>query len=547
MCCAAVRRAPDRQRGAVVLAQGIQLHVVRPLYPVLCEVRRVEHVERGLRAACAGWVEVLPVVRHVAAVCLEGEGAVWAALFAAMERVQPHGLAFRTLLRLWEELVAVFCAQIELWLVHGVVDDVRGDDFFIERQGDECRVAVERLPCFVSEAVADRILFAGNALSCSRMLVAEFDSARASISRASRLLSEPVQVTARLDRLFSNPESAALSMDSASLYWRRAAAEELSVTIPFQEIRQCLLSLRNYLLLGDALFWRCFFDELRIMPSLIHGRSMDENELEIAQRGLNQILGSVSTEFASMHSETSLHRSWSELPLSLKLSSSGDLIPQYTLSLAEGQLLADRASVYCDVFSIAFSIRRVACELRTCFSTLRFLDRLLRRKASRDVRVAVSAATTRLFALRLRMGNFIDGFDRYIQCDVVQEKFIDLLETLDNPTAVRSAARDHIDAQPFFDVVAAKHNTMLDKLFAQCFIDDSQINKRLQQIFVCCFRLCDMVAKLDPAGLQGADLQGKALKIESEFQLNVELLVKLLLHMQNGQADRTPALLLQIA
>lgn len=446
----------------------------------------------------------------------------------------PSSLAFKVLAAVWKDLITPLRDSIYLWFTAAIVEDPH-HQFFIS-EGKEPAVIEERLPRFITGLVAERIKFVGNVRKCQIVLAKE--------RREPPHDPENILV---FTNLLQDPISAELQIEAASLKWRIAAAEQLSQILPFNRIRNRVFLLRQYLLLGHSAFWRSFFDELRSKPLLLTSRDLNPEERQNVEKTIMQILSYTFQDFALENAALPERSSMTESPLALHVTEKGDIVPQFTLSFAESRVLASRASVYCDVFSITFNVRRVACELRAAYASLHVLDRQLRRASSSTKRRTATACLVQIRELRRCMANFVDGFEWYLQVEVLQPKFDDLLRLLDDHLERKEQVLTSSSHQPFFDIVCSTHETLLDKVFAQCFVGQDQINTRLNASFTACFSLCDFVQELTVEALQYDHFIDTLTALETSFSRNVGLLVRLLLHMQHSSADsRIPALLARI-
>lgn len=446
----------------------------------------------------------------------------------------PNELSFKVLVAVWRDLVVLLRNHIYLWFTAAVVEDPRRQ-FFIS-QGAEPNVVAERLPGFVKPAVAERILFVGNVRKC-----------RIVLARERREPLHELKDIHGLGAIFKDPMSAELEVEAASLRWRTEAAERLSQMLPFDRIRNRIVLLRQYLLLGHSAFWRSFFDELRSKPFLLTSRDLGPEERQHVEKSVMNILSFTFQDFASESPALSEKSSMWESILKLQVTNTGDIVPQFTLSFAESRVLASKASVYCDVFSITFNVRRVGCELRDAYANLQLLDRELRRASSLKNRREATACLVQTRELRRRMANFVDGFEWYLQVEVLQPKFDKLQTLLGNHLQGKDAPLTSSSRDPFFDTVYSMHEALLDEVFAQCFVGQDQINTRLNGIFTACFSLSDFVQELTVEALQHDYFTDTLTALETSFSRNVGLLVRLLLHMQHSSADsRIPALLARI-
>lgn len=443
-------------------------------------------------------------------------------------------LAFQVLSKVWDDLVVILRSHLHLWCTCSVVEDPR-HQFFISDQSQP-RVVPERLPQFISPAVADRFLFIGNARKCRIVLAKE----------RREPLDDPGDIPALCD-IMTNPISAELEIEAASLKWREEAAESLSQILPIGRIRNRIVLLRQYLLLGDSIFWRSFFDELRAKPSLLSSRDLEPRERNKVQRSISDILSYTFDDFASENSALAEKSAPWDSILKLHVTPTGDLVPQFTLGFAESRVLASKASVYCDVFAITFNIRRVGCELRDAYAKIQLLEHQLRQGPNLQTRRQRTSSLVQIRELRRIMGMFIDGFEWYLQVEVLEPNINKVLNLLDTPTRKGTKFSDSPD-KPFFDVIYSTHETVMNDIFSKCFVGQRQINARLNGIFASCFSLSDFVQELTVEALKNNSFADTLSALEQSFSRNVGLLVRLLLRLRQDSADSgIPALLDRIS
>lgn len=457
-------------------------------------------------------------------------------LYETLHSLSPADPAFDILAAVWRDMLQPFRHHLFDWLVFAEVHDGEGQ-FFIE--GNEPHLVLDRLPKIVTTDVAERILQAGRARGGAIQL------AKGVSCLSVVLLGDEEDWEKKLLKNFlEDPVAAQLELDAASLRWRVAAAQRLSDLLPFHQIRRKVFLLRQYLLLGHASFWRSFFDELRAKALLLVSGEMEEAERKSAENAITQILVATVAEYEVDEAEGYNVR---QPPLVLQVTSTGGILPRFTLTFAESQIIATKSSVYCDVFSIAFNVRRVACELRAALANLQWLDRRLRRARNFYGRQSATRCLVGVIELRRRMAIFVDGFEWYVQAEVLQPKFATLLGALDDYLEGKESRPSISSRKPFYDEILSLHEVLLDKVFAQCFVGHQQIDKRLTAIFAVCFSLCDFITELTIEGLQQNDFSDTLHELETNFERNVSLLVRLLLHLQHGTADPgIPALLVRI-
>lgn len=455
-------------------------------------------------------------------------------LYETIHSFPPADPTFDILAAIWRDLLQPFRHHLFDWLVFAEVHDGTGQ-FFIE--GDEPHLIPDRLPKFVTADVAQRILQAGKARGGAIQL--------AKGCRNVVLLGDEERWEKKLlNGFLEDPVAAQLELDAASLTWRAAAAQQLSGLLPFRQIRRKVFLLRQCLLLGHAAFWRSFFDELRVKDLLLASNEMEEAERKSAENAITQILVDTVAEYELDEAED-----WNvrEPPLRLQVTSTGGILPRFTLTFAESQIIGSKSSVYCDVFSIAFNVRRVACELRAAFANLQWLSRRLRCVRNSNSRQSAPTCLVGVLELRRRMAIFIDGFEWYLQAEVIQPKFDSLLGALDDHVEGREPHPPISSRKPFYDDILSLHEALLDKVLAQSFVGHQQIDTRLTAIFAVCFSLCGFIAELTIEGLEQNDFSDTLRELQTNFARNVDLFVRLLLHMQHSTADSgIPALLVRI-
>lgn len=446
----------------------------------------------------------------------------------------PTDLAFQVLSKIWNDLVVLLRSHIHQWFTAAIVEDPLHQFFISEKS--EPTVVLARLPQFISPAVANRLLFIGNVRKC-----------RIVIAKERREPLDNLGDIGALGEIITNPISAELEIEAASFRWREEAAQRLSQMLPFRRIRNRIILLRQYLLLGDSAFWRSFFDELRAKPSLLTSRDLEPHERQNVERSISEILSYTFDDFVNENAalaEKSPH--WDSV-LKLHVTAAGDIVPQFTLGFAESRVLASKASVYCDVFAIAFNVRRVGCELRDAYANIKLLEHQLKKSSSLKIRRERTACLVRTRELRRRMAIFLGGFEWYLQVEVLQPKINRLLTLLDNHLR-ENTQPSPLPRKPFFDVIYSTHEALMDDIFSQCFVGQSQINARLNGIFASCFSLSDFVQGLTVDALQQNSFTDTLRAFEQSFSRNVGLLVRLLSHMrQNGVDSAIPALLERIS
>lgn len=534
------------------LARSFRTHWLNPLHDTVLRIANSDRVEK-LQTECDEWREAMPYLFHVLNTCIPRTSSkhetviVFSTLYLQLGKVPDDSLAYSILISTWRDALQILANQVRRAVLEGDIDDHYCEFFIEEIQRTEqekqmglqlpfqrYQVATRRLPCFVSAATADNILFAVHAIDCNAIISDANRAPGVSLSSLEKSAISSKEMDEAFERMVRFPMHSCLILDGASLKWRENAARGLSEKLPVSEIRSGLATMRAYLLLGDELFWRAFFDDLRTHESIFKEEQLTEQEQAHAERILNGILSSVhadsgGTSCASFSdAKQEVVQADSTIPLVLKISSYGSVIPSYSLEESESILLARSTPVYCDVFSIAFSVRRVGCELQKCFQKLMWLSRQYQN--SKDpVSMLNKRSIRHLSRIRAKMGIVIDAIEFYIQCAVVQpqyEKLDTLLKQASTGSETKSPRRDDI---PLFDEFAAVQDESVKIITEQCLFGNQRVIQRYEQIFSSCLSFCSSIQAVeeDTRWTLGMCVRN-VLEPETTFSRNVSLLSKLL-------------------
>ncbi len=540
---------------SISLARSFRTYWLNPLQESILQIVSCDLIEK-YQAECDKWREAMPYLFHVLNTCLPRVSAkekslVYTTLYTQLGRVPDDSLAFTILLQTWRDALRVLANQVRRAILDGEIDDFYSEFFIeeIERTESErksrrqlpfqrYRVVMDGLPKFISLPTAENILFAVHAIDCNSIIRDANVGLRNSLSDLEKTAVSAKEIASAFDRMATYPQRSCLILDGASLQWRKNAAVGLSEILPVEEIRSGLATLRAYLLLGYELFWRAFFDELRLHDAIFKDEELTEQEQTRAERILNNILLSVYAEHGSTpigtysDAKQDISRSDSALPLVLKITIAGSVVPQYALNETESILLARAAPVYCDIFSIAFSVRRVGCELQKCFQNIMHFSRQSQYSEIKGIESADmlnKRSIHTLCLLRRRMAIVISALEFYVQCAVVQpqyEKLDRILKASATESGKRTPGRVEI---PLFDEFAAVQDESVKTMTEQCLLDNEMVVKRYEQIFSSCLSFCASVKSLLDDGHWTIDLcVQNAMESEKIFSRNVTLLAQLL-------------------
>lgn len=505
-------------RHASLLSSSIREHIIQPLrrhaYTTFShsfvmgkapsDASRTANLARVLLESCMSKDVFLPL------------GRVLDALLDAILGIPEGSYCHTVLSRVWNDMMSILREHLFLLLVHAQISDPN-KEFFVGPSS----VETSNLPSFISLQAAENIRCAYKSVKCTLLLSGQETPL-------------PIYPMDEFNRLFSDPVSSPLQAESVALRWRREASARLSQVFPFNQIRDRITHLRKYLLHGEPSFWRFFFDLLRSTP--LPAPASDEYRTK-AEKILNRTLQTTITEYGV------------NVPLfQLQVRESGDLVPTFTLSYVESQILASRAHVYCDLFSVTFSIRRAACELQSSFLELL----AIRKQIAASRRLLKVEGLVKIVELRRRMGCFVDAYEMYLQYHVLQPGFDKILQYMESTPHERRRFR----YESFFDVIVEHHEQTMDYLFVHCFVAVKHVMARVQGIVSSCLHLGELVRRLSnnftrtsgkEAGYiwNSEDMAMQVEQIEVEFQRNFELLVRLLSGFEKNTADSKVAVLLQ--
>lgn len=523
---------------AAVLADTIQRHVIAPIrhrlfsssttsyrIPAICtsyDDRHTTDTVLKLLTACTS-PQVLPLAK------------VYDMLYKTLEKHADKTETFEVLRTMWVDMLSILRAHMDRWLSHAIVHDTE-QEFFITTEGSLFpRTVFENLPQFIPYTIAEMIMFTGRATKCTKLIS---EDATASLH---------IDMDPTFKKLRDNPLSATLILESGCVRWRTQAAHHLSKILPFSQIGMRIRHLRDYLLHGNAFFWRHVFDDMRENNHLKLYDGMSEEAQQDVEKALNNALSTAVSEVQGHGDQMAP----TEAPFKLHVTSKNEILPQFGLSFAETQVLASRAHIYGDAFSITFGSRQTLCELRAAFAHLLRLERSTwagggKRTAGQRMRYErrlKSGGLAQVMELRRRMMCFIEALEWYLQCEVLEPKFDKLLKLINSNDKVGM-----LRGRPLFDAVTEMHDEMMDDIFKECFIADKTMNIRLNAIFAVCMNLCNFIQSMTLDTVRGkqGDLAGTTASIDVEFSRNVQLFERLLTLQKQGGESKLGCLLLQL-
>lgn len=554
--CRALRRDPSFSPTARSIARAIQHHALADFLKARAEVAVDPSLAKAVRFAQVGsdWVGIVPHIARILASaddCQHGQAPtpaakILTALVTETHLAPPNSSAARVLGALWSETAAPYLLHLSSWLEHGTVHDASGD-FFIHRDVDAVVEAGKppghafivdhsRLPDFVTAESAHRIFFAGNVVNCIKRFGVSADTEAGLPGRGLTPQPEALPMAVRPDaveyalrmpadadlvRRMMERDGAAnvdLAMEAASRVWREASAARLSRLLPFSSLAPYLCALREYLLLGNGLFWSVFFAKFRDFSVCLHS-GMTQAEVEAAERGLEYVIQSSLADVESPLGAPCV--------LQMAVSDDGAVVPCFELPFPVSAVVADCVERYQMTSAVAFGTRRVVLELEHCYS---LLAAALRSNGSgslksvggraRPLKSRTRTILKRCLMLRMRQSRFMQAFDDYLQVDVYESGFKPLLALTQKRVAPDSKSKG-----TEFDDIRAAHLQAVAGWVSQSLASSPSVKARLDAICGTCMELCEIVRRLldDPG--QGDDWRLDGL--EASFKQNARLFVLL--------------------
>lgn len=572
LCCR-VRRDDRSSPVARALARAVHEHAVLP-YLRSCSAAAADlsFVDSDHELAERTWLELLPSLQRVTVVATPGSDSRVAArilsCIAEEMTVIPQGIDASTVLNaIWRDVFATYSGHVAQWLNFGTVHDA-SCDFFVCRNSDSTavvqagmppghtfRIAYDRLPSFISREVADSIFFAGQVVNCILRFgvdsVSEEPTREAPESSGVEL--DPLPFPRCDERFPVSPESGAslvetailemrknganigLSVQAASLVWRKAASSRMSCLMPHSSIDLYLRALREYFLLGNEPFWRSFFSQLHTTRHLL---TADAGTLDsaAAERCIEHI---VDTSLAD-----SSGSSFVPCILRFDVEADGQLTPYFDVPFPASAVIASSSSKYSQIFGVSFGVRSVVHALERCYRSIAHSFRRRHGGASRTSpkQCPMSDMQTiriqQCALLRMRMSRFMQAFDDYLQVDVFEAGFLSLLEQIGD-----LGNTDPTLAVPFDHIVNA-HACVLDRWLLESFADMDAIQRRLHALFDACYGLCGYTEDV----IDGrTDSSPQGYRHEAAFDRNAALLVRMLSSLQGRiGASKVGVLLMKV-
>ncbi|XP_043961708.1 gamma-tubulin complex component 4 [Gambusia affinis] len=387
----------------------------------------------------------------------------------------------------------------------------------------------EMLPSYIPIRVAEKILFVGESVQM-------FENHNHNPSRAGSILKHQEDAfAAELHRLKQQPQFSLVDFENVIDGIRSTVAEHLwTLMVEEADLLEQLKIVKDFYLLGRGELYQVFIDlaqqMLKAPPTAVtehdvnvafqqaaHKVLLDDDNLlpllhlTVDYQGKEAKEASAPRDGATPPQDSSPREApptgWAALGLAYKV--------QWPLHILFTPAVLEKYNV---VFRYLLSVRRVQSQLQHCWA-LQMQRKHLKSSQSDAVK----------WRLRNHMVFLIDNLQYYLQVDVLESQFTQLLQQI-------NSTRD-------FESIRLAHDHFLSNLLAQSFILLKPVFHCLSEILELCQSFCSLVgqsvAPLDDRGAaQQLDLLVKGFRRQSS------LLFKILSSVRNHQINSDLAQLL---
>ncbi|KAM6942653.1 gamma-tubulin complex component 4 [Xenentodon cancila] len=386
----------------------------------------------------------------------------------------------------------------------------------------------EMLPSYIPIRVAEKILFVGESVQM-------FENHNHSPSRAGSILKHQEDIfAAELHKLKQQPLFSLVDFENLIDRIRSTVAEHLwTLMVEEADLLEQLKIVKDFYLLGRGELYQVFIDlaqhMLKAPPTAVtehdvnvafqqaaHKVLLDDDNLlpllhlTVDYQGKDTKEASGPRDGATPPQDTSPREvpptGWAALGLTYKV--------QWPLHILFTPAVLEKYNV---VFRYLLSVRRVQSQLQHCWA-LQMQRKHLKSSQTEAVK----------WRLRNHMAFLIDNLQYYLQVDVLESQFSQLLQQI-------NSTRD-------FESIRLAHDHFLSNLLAQSFILLKPVFHCLNEILELCQSFCSLVsqsvASLDDRGSAQLDLLVKGFRRQSS------LLFKILSSVRNHQINSDLAQLL---
>lgn len=386
----------------------------------------------------------------------------------------------------------------------------------------------EMLPSYIPVRVAEKILFVGESVQM-------FENHNHSPSRAGSILKDQEDTfAAELHRLKQAPLFSLVDFENLIDGIRSTVAEHLwTLMVEESDLLEQLKIIKDFYLLGRGELYQVFIDlaqhMLKTPPTAVtehdvnvafqqaaHKVLLDDDNLlpllhlTVDYQGKDAKESAGPRDGATPPQDTSPREApptgWAALGLIYKV--------QWPLHILFTPAVLEKYNV---VFRYLLSVRRVQSQLQTCWA-LQMQRKHLKSSPSDAIK----------WRLRNHMAFLIDNLQYYLQVDVLESQFSQLLQQI-------NSTRD-------FESIRLAHDHFLSNLLAQSFILLKPVFHCLNEILELCLSFCSLVSQsvstLDERGGAQLDILVKGFRRQSS------LLFKILSSVRNHQINSDLAQLL---
>jgi len=134
--------------------------------------------------------------------------------------------------------------------------------------------------------------------------------------------------------------------------------------------------------------------------------------------------------------------------------------------------------------------------------------------------------------LRQHMSFLVDNLFAYLQVDVLESQWTHLVES--------------IQRSQDFEEVRLLHDSYLMQITDQCFLNQSQVMKALQDVLHMCRLLCRLLKQMDDETVRSQKFQEEFMRIKGQFEKQSNIVFKLLSTFKNYHAHQSSPYLSQL-
>nr|XP_044620990.1 gamma-tubulin complex component 4 isoform X3 [Equus asinus] len=385
---------------------------------------------------------------------------------------------------------------------------------------------VEVLPSYIPVRVAEKILFVGESVQM-------FENQNVNLTRKGSILKNQEDTfAAELHRLKQQPLFSLVDFEQVVDRIRSTVAEHLwKLMVEESDLLGQLKIIKDFYLLGRGELFQAFIDTAQHMLKT-PPTAVTEHDVNVAfQQSAHKVLLDDDNLLPLLHLTIEYHgkehkdatqaregpsretspreapaSGWAALGLSYKV--------QWPLHILFTPAVLEKYNV---VFKYLLSVRRVQAELQHCWAL-----QMQRKHLKSNQTDAVK------WRLRNHMAFLVDNLQYYLQVDVLESQFSQLLHQI-------NSTRD-------FESIRLAHDHFLSNLLAQSFILLKPVFHCLNEILDLCHSFCSLVSQnLGPLDERGAAQLSILVK---GFSRQSSLLFKILSSVRNHQINSDLAQLL---